>query len=124
MPIVLITVLCLAGALLLYRFVVAPRVLPAPFLEQRCVPRFPSCCRFDLAWREGGRQASANAYAIDISKTGLRLDVPRRVRPHTRLTLAAPARGLAGTARVRYCRRRGRRFILGLALDGRLVRTA
>jgi hypothetical protein len=57
-----------------------------------------------VIWRDaGGDNKFANARAIDISESGIRLQMPEAPPLHTYVTIRAAKLGLLGNASVRYC---------------------
>lgn len=57
-----------------------------------------------VVWRDaGGENKFANARALDISESGIRLQMPEAPPLHTYVTLRASKLGLLGNASVRYC---------------------
>ncbi len=59
-----------------------------------------------LMWRDSrGDNKFANARAVDISESGMRLQVPEALPLHAYITLQATKLGLLGNASVRYCLR-------------------
>jgi hypothetical protein len=68
-----------------------------------------------------GHDKFANATALDISETGLRLKVPEAVPVQSCITMRSEALKLQGQASVRHCSRLGTTFAIGLEF-GRGVR--
>jgi hypothetical protein len=59
-----------------------------------------------IIWRDArGDNKFANARAVDISESGIRLQMPEAPPVHTYVTLRATKLGLLGNASVRYCLR-------------------
>ncbi len=59
-----------------------------------------------LMWRDTrGDNKFATVRAVDISKCGIRLQMPEALPLHAYVTLRATKLGLLGNASVRYCRR-------------------
>ena len=59
-----------------------------------------------LTWRDSrGDYKFATVRAIDISKSGIRLQTPEALPLHVYVTLRATKLGLLGNASVRYCLR-------------------
>jgi PilZ domain len=59
-----------------------------------------------VMWRDArGEDKFADARAIDISKSGIRLQMPEAPPLHTYVTLRAIKLGLMGSASVRHCLR-------------------
>ena len=68
-----------------------------------------------------GNDKFANAPALDVSETGLRLKVPEAVPVQACVTLRSERLKLHGQASVRNCMRLGATYAIGLEL-GRGVR--
>ncbi len=57
-----------------------------------------------VVWRDArGENKFANARALDISESGIRLQMPEAPPLHAYVTLRASKLGLLGNASVRYC---------------------
>lgn len=69
-----------------------------------------------VMWRGArGEERFTNAKALDICKSGLRLQMPEALSRQDLVSLNASALGLAGPASVRHCSRlRGSHFAVGL----------
>jgi hypothetical protein len=68
-----------------------------------------------------GNDKFANATALDISETGVRLKVPEALTVQSCVTLRCENLKLQGQASVRYCSRMGTTYAVGLEF-GRGVR--
>jgi hypothetical protein len=68
-----------------------------------------------------GHDKFANALALDISETGMRLKVPEALAVQSCVTLRSEILKLHGQASVRYCSRLGTKYAIGLEF-GRGVR--
>jgi PilZ domain len=68
-----------------------------------------------------GHDKFANATALDISETGVRLKVPEALTVQSCVTLRSENLKLQGQASVRYCSRIGTNYAVGLEF-GRGVR--
>jgi hypothetical protein len=68
-----------------------------------------------LIWRDAhGESKFAHARAVDISESGMRLQMPEAPPVHTYVTLRATKLGLLGNASIRYClRTTASRFAVG-----------
>jgi len=68
-----------------------------------------------VIWRDAqGENKFATARAVDISKSGIRLQMPEAPPLHTYVTLRAVKLGLVGNASVRYClRKAGSKYAVG-----------
>ncbi len=68
-----------------------------------------------------GHDKFANAQALDVSETGVRLKVPEALAVRSCVTLRSENLKLQGQASVRYCSRIGTTYAVGLEF-GRGVR--
>jgi hypothetical protein len=68
-----------------------------------------------------GHDKFANALALDVSETGVRLKVPEALTVQSCITLRCENLKLQGQASVRYCSRMGTTYAVGLEF-GRGVR--
>lgn len=57
---------------------------------------------------------------VDISESGIRLEVREPIEQRTYVTLQCSALGVHGSASVRSCTRQGTKFVLGLEFSGGL----
>jgi hypothetical protein len=74
-----------------------------------------------VTWQdERGETRFAYAKCLDVSETGLRIEVPIAAPLGTYITLHAERINVRGTASVRNVSRNGQRFILGLELSAKL----
>jgi len=69
-----------------------------------------------VIWRDPrGQEKFVIAKALDISESGLLLQMPEALPKQAYLTLRAPKLGLLGPASVRHCTRiGGAKFLIGL----------
>jgi hypothetical protein len=66
--------------------------------------RHPCEHKITVTWRDAvGENKFAVGRAIDISKSGIRLQMPEAPPLHTYVTLRATKLGLLGNASVRHC---------------------
>jgi PilZ domain len=74
-----------------------------------------------LQWTEpNGEPMFAQGRCLDLSRNGLRLEVPAKVAVRTTVTLRIDRIQVQGAASVRHVRRMGAKFILGLELNQKL----
>jgi hypothetical protein len=87
-----------------------------PTCDSRREARLPCDARVTVLWRgQRGEDKFSHAKAIDISRTGLRLEMPEALSQQTYLTLDSSKLGLRGSASVRHCMRvRGCKFEAGV----------
>jgi len=57
---------------------------------------------------------------LDVSESGIRVELPDPLDRQTYVTLQAASLGLHGSASVRSCVRKGMKYIVGLELSGGL----
>jgi hypothetical protein len=87
--------------------------------------RIPYSGPVRITWQdERGETKFAFAKCLDVSESGLRIEVPITVRLGTYVTLHAERINVRGTASVRNISRSGQKFILGLELSAKLRDTA
>jgi hypothetical protein len=68
-----------------------------------------------VMWRDSrGEDKFANAKVLDVSESGLRMQLPEAVPFQTRITLRAIKLGLHGQGSVRHCSRSGTRYSIGV----------
>jgi hypothetical protein len=79
----------------------------------------PSNAVITLKWRGVSEQARfASARVLNYSETGLRIELCESIAPRTYVMLGAHGQNRAGWAGwVRYCSRRGIKYIVGLELS-------
>lgn len=66
------------------------------------------------AWQDHGVFRISKARLIDFSEGGIQIELPERVEVRLPIHLRAELYNLDGYALVRYCRRVGQRFRVGL----------
>ena len=71
---------------------------------------------------EAGEDRYVNARALDVSEIGLRLQIPVRIRERSYVTLRSDALGIHGRASVRYSKRSGNAYIMGVEFAAGLKR--
>ena len=87
--------------------------------ERRRRDRFPVSVKVRAWWTpEGGGIVSLQARCLDISQTGMRLEVDRPVPARSFVHVESTELHLAGTAVVRHCDRGMQRCTLGLEFVG------
>jgi len=94
----------------------------SPGKENRRHERHPLPGKVRLNWKTSeGFSFSATARCLDISQSGIRLELERQIATGTLVNLESPDFRIAGVAAVRHCRPKGLRFILGLEFSGGLT---
>ncbi len=90
--------------------------------ELRKWPRQGAKAALQVRWETAeGLLHLARAQVVDFSDGGLALEINHRIPPGSQVMLQ-DSRGGLGWARVRYCRDRRLRFVVGLELtEGRLI---
>ncbi len=61
-----------------------------------------------------------NARTLDVSETGMRIEVGEPMEKQVYVTMRCPALDLQGTASVRTCTRKGMKYLVGLEFSGGL----
>jgi|SRR5579863_6614398 len=80
--------------------------------------RVPYVGPIRLKWDDArGNARFVQGKCIDVSENGLRVEVPTRIEPGTRIFLNAERIKLSGAAAVKHVERSGARYILGLELS-------
>jgi hypothetical protein len=74
-----------------------------------------------IAWKDSaGVDRMINGTVLDISQSGLRVQLPDPIEARAYVTLHAPRLGLQGSASVRSCERKGMKYIAGLEFSAGL----
>ena len=77
--------------------------------------RTTECAPVQVMWKDrSGGDKYANARALDISESGMRIEVPEPLQERSYVTLRSDKLKLNGTASVRTCIRNGNRYWIGL----------
>jgi len=74
-----------------------------------------------VGWKD--RQGADNVIRgtiIDVSESGIRIELPEPLDKQTYVTLQSPSLGLHGSASVRTCTRKGVKYVVGLELSAGL----
>ena len=80
--------------------------------------RIPISGLVRLAWVDGqGNAKYAQGNCLDVSESGLRVEVPASIPVGTNLSLSAERIKLKGSATVKHLVRRGSKFVVGLELS-------
>jgi len=96
-----------------------------PPANERFLERYrphPSKSRAAVCWIEQGKQHSLGAKVVDLSDDGARIKSSSPLEPDMSVVLEMPHYRLAGTARVRYCRKTALAYSVGLSFKGGLFR--
>ena len=74
-----------------------------------------------LVWQDrSGADCFMNARALNVSASGMRVEVADPIDKQTYVTVQCTALGLHGRASVRSCTRKGMKYILGLEFSAGL----
>ena len=77
--------------------------------------------KLSLSWQgDGGVARYAVGRCLDVSESGMRVEVAETVRPRTYVSFRMEKAAFQGTGSVRYCRRVGMKYHLGLEFAGGL----
>jgi hypothetical protein len=83
--------------------------------------RTPYSGAIEVSWAQpGGDPGFMRGRCLDLSKDGLRMELPVALAVRTVVTLRFDRIQLGGTASVRYMRRAGMKFIVGFELSQQL----
>jgi hypothetical protein len=86
--------------------------------EARRNRRIPYSGSVRISWEDAHGQRFAQGRCIDVSETGLRIELPVSIPLHTPVMLTAERVGLRGSASVKHLSRFGARHLVGLQLNG------
>lgn len=77
--------------------------------------RHPLMCAQQISWRRaGGETCTTRATCQDVSPRGALVECSEPMVARSSVYVSAPSYGLMGNATVRYCRRKGLKFAIGL----------
>lgn len=80
--------------------------------------RIPFIGMVRLAWEDAqGQTKFANGQCLDVSESGMRIEVNTSIAPRTRIMLNAERMKLSGSATVKHVVRYGSKYLLGLELS-------
>ena len=72
-------------------------------------------CGLQVSWqRASGGTCSTRATCLNVSLRGALVECSEPIVARSSVYLSAPSYGLMGNAPVRYCRRKGMKFVIGL----------
>jgi hypothetical protein len=84
-------------------------------------PRLEKSASVQLVWQNrGGADQFVTGRSLDVSTSGMRVEVAAPIDTQTYVTVQCAALGLHGRASVRTCARSGQKFILGLEFSSGL----
>lgn len=73
-----------------------------------------------IVWQHRGEDRFVNGRALNVSATGLRIEVSEPIDKQTYVTVQCDALGVHGRASVRSCTRKGLKYVLGLEFSAGL----
>lgn len=76
--------------------------------------RRPYQCPVQISWQFGGETKTIRGKCVDLSPQGARIECPEAIDVRSIVYMQAPGHGLMGNATVRYCRRTGMKYTIGL----------
>jgi len=83
--------------------------------KARRAERFPLTCPVQVSWQlPSGETRAVRANCLDVSANGACIECSVPFVSRSNLYLQAPSYGLMGNASVRYCRRQGAKYRVGL----------
>lgn len=89
-----------------------------PPKDRRLCPRIPTGETLTVTWLDSsGAQYSAHARCLDVSETGLRIELPRRVDAGCYINVKSDKFKLNASAKVRNSIPKGLRYLIGLEFN-------
>ncbi len=82
--------------------------------EMRRHRRQPRKLGIEICWAESEQGRSARGTCLDISETGISARIPFPIPLGTYAVFRVDGSGFGGTGSVRYCRREGHNYQVGL----------
>jgi curved DNA-binding protein len=80
-------------------------------------------CLLELSWKDSADVArTLSVHAIDLSKSGIRVESTEPIEPRTEVYVRAERYGVTGSTFVRHCNRRGSKYVLGLEFNAEASR--
>jgi hypothetical protein len=74
-----------------------------------------------ITWKDrNGDDKFTNAHTIDVSESGMRIEVPEPLPERSYVTMRVDKLTLHGTASVRSCVRKGTKYVVGLEFSAGL----
>ena len=74
-----------------------------------------------IVWKDRtGADRYVNGRTLDVSVSGMRVEISEPIDKQTYVTMQCAALGLHGTASVRSCTRKGMKYVLGLEFSSGL----
>jgi hypothetical protein len=76
-------------------------------------------CLVELVWKDRfGNEKFTKTRALDISESGMRVEVPEQISEGSYVTFRAGELELHGRGSVKTCRGKGIRYVVGLEFSG------
>ncbi len=83
--------------------------------------RIPAEELVEVTWKDrAGQEKFAKARTLDISESGMRVEMPEALDKQTYVALRSNSLSLHGTASVRSCTRQATKYLIGLEFSGGL----
>lgn len=82
--------------------------------DRRREDRMPTAGQGTLHWKDRSGGQVASVYVRNVAESGVQIEIHKRLEPHQTVWLSGEAWECEG--RVRYCRREGSRFLIGIQL--------
>lgn len=73
-----------------------------------------------IVWHDRGEDRFVSGRSLNISTSGMRVEVSSPIEKQTYVTVQCAALALHGRASVRTCSRKGTKYVLGLEFSGGL----
>jgi hypothetical protein len=89
--------------------------MPKPVGEQRRHPRVAAATKINVGWTDSnGTPRRVQGTCTDTSEGGIRVELNDELTVRSTVYVRSPALGLDHAACVRFCRRKGVKFLAGL----------
>jgi hypothetical protein len=86
-----------------------------PGRQSRREERYPFTCALEISWqRATGETCTIRATCREVSQHGARVECSEPLEVRSIVFLNTMKYGLMGNATVRYCRRQGMKYVVGL----------
>jgi hypothetical protein len=83
--------------------------------QSRRDERYPFTCALQISWqRSTGESCTMRATCREVSLHGARVECDEPLEVRSNVYLNTLSYGLMGNATVRYCRRQGMKYVVGL----------
>jgi len=93
-------------------------------VESRIHGRLKTKSPMTLSWQDAaGNRCSIDVQAVDMSSQGARVESPEPMAPGAYVLIEAPKLKLMGSAIVRHCGLRGKKFHIGLDFRNSLTKS-